>query len=94
MSEQNEISASQLRWRCRRGMLELDMLLNAYVEMEYDNLSAEDKALFLKLLDYQDQELLGFLLEKKEPSDVTISALITKIRSICNSKFNCMKAIE
>jgi antitoxin CptB len=87
MSQPANISASQLRWRCRRGMLELDLLLNTFVEMEYNSLTDEDVTLFAILLDYQDQVLLDLLLGKMESPDATISDLAARIRCACRDKF-------
>lgn len=89
---QSAISESQLRWRCRRGMLELDLLLTAFVEMEYNNLSREDTELFSVLLDYTDQDLLDLLLAKTVSSDAVISRLVTRIRC-ASSDFNRVEAM-
>lgn len=91
MSRPNPISASQLHWRCRRGMLELDLLLNTFVEMQYSHLSSEDTALFLSLLEYPDQVLLELLLGKMESSDAMVSDLAARIRRTWFDKFNCAK---
>ncbi|MDA3869348.1 MAG: succinate dehydrogenase assembly factor 2 [Gammaproteobacteria bacterium] len=91
MSQTNPVSASQLHWRCRRGMLELDLLLNAFVEMQYSHLSREDTALFLSLLEYPDQVLLDLLLGKMESSDAMVSDLAARIRRTWFDKFNCAK---
>lgn len=88
MSRPNPVSASQLHWRCRRGMLELDLLLNAFVEMQYSHLSREDTALFLSLLEYPDQVLLDLLLGKMESSDAMVSDLAARIRRTWFDKFN------
>ena len=94
MSEQNEISESQLRWRCRRGMLELDLLLTTFVEREYNTLSEESAALFSTLLDYQDQALFDLLLEKKRSQDAAISALVARIRKVSCNEFNRVETIN
>ena len=85
MSQAALPSASQLRWRCRRGMLELDLLLNTFVEIEYTQLSKEDVELFLTLLEYTDQDLLDLLLEKTEAADELMASLVTKIRNTCRN---------
>ena len=87
MSQPVHVSASQLHWRCRRGMLELDLLLNTFIEMEYNSLTDEDVALFALLLDYQDQVLLDLLLGKMVSPDSKISNLAARIRSACRNKF-------
>ena len=74
------MTLSQLRWRCRRGMLELDLLLSNFVEIEYNQLSRDETALFSRLLDYSDQTLLDLLLDKTTSDDVMISNLVGKIR--------------
>ena len=74
------MSPSQLRWRCRRGMLELDLLLSNFVEIEYNQLNRNETALFSSLLDYPDQALLDLLLDKTTSDDVMIANLVSKIR--------------
>ena len=93
MSQSVSTSASQLRWRCRRGMLELDLLLTTFMEMEYNNLPKEDVELFSILLDYEDQHLLDLLLGKTESSDAAISSLVVRIRHTCCDKYNRIDAI-
>ncbi|MDH5611837.1 MAG: succinate dehydrogenase assembly factor 2 [Gammaproteobacteria bacterium] len=87
MSQLAHISASQLYWRCRRGMLELDLLLNTFVEAEYNSLTKEDTILFSTMLDYQDQFLLDLLLGKTQSPDATISNLAARIKNACHEKF-------
>lgn len=48
---------SRLRWRCRRGMLELDILLNEFLDKQYTELSIEQKNIFDQVLEYPDQLL-------------------------------------
>ncbi len=73
---------SQLRWRCRRGMLELDILLNTFLDKEYAALSAEQTNLFITLLDYPDQTLYELLMGKMQACDMNMARLITTIRQI------------
>jgi antitoxin CptB len=49
-------STNQLKWACRRGLLELDLLLNSYMDKVYDQLTDSEKRQFISLLDMQDQE--------------------------------------
>jgi antitoxin CptB len=87
MINQLEPDPSQLRWRCRRGMLELDLLLSTFVEMEYALLSSEEAELFSILLGYQDQALLDLLLGKMESSDAPIADLAARITRVYRDKF-------
>jgi antitoxin CptB len=75
---------SQLRWRCRRGMLELDLLLNNYLDNEYESLSVQQAELLEALLDYPDQVLFDLLMDKMRSSDDRIATLVERIRkSVC-----------
>ena len=89
----SNVSQAHLKWRCRRGMLELDILLNTFVEIEYNDLRNEDVESFSILLDYPDQVLLDLLLGKKESSDIIISGLVTRIKHVCYHEFNHEKSV-
>ncbi len=66
----NELA--RLKWQCRRGMLELDLLLEQYLNTRYDLASDSEKAAFLELLTLEDDELLAVLLRKKASNAVLI----------------------
>ena len=77
-----EASASvNYRWQCRRGMLELDLLLNNFVDKEVKNLTAEQKQTFELLLSYPDQTLLDLLLGNSVSSDLSIATIVQKIQA-------------
>ena len=71
---------STLRWRCRRGMLELDILFNGFIDKQYTQLSSEQKVTFDQLLDYPDQLLFDLLLGHMQSSDNKVSSLVQTIR--------------
>lgn len=58
---------SRLRWACRRGMLELDVLLGNFLEEAYLQISDEEQKKFVELLDCNDQELFMWLTGKEIP---------------------------
>ena len=66
MSRQHDLT-SELRWQCRRGMLELDLLLNGFLDERYNQLSDDEKAQFKSLLDYPDQTLFDLLMAETDP---------------------------
>ncbi|MFC1747277.1 succinate dehydrogenase assembly factor 2 [Pseudomonadota bacterium] len=78
---QGNVEKSRLQWRCRRGMLELDLLLLPFVENVYDLLSKDERHRFHLLLDLQDQELLECLMLQKSPEDESLNDIISKVRS-------------
>ena len=75
------VELAELKWRCRRGMLELDILLNGYLEKRFSTLSPEQNEAFNTLLDYPDQVLFDLLMGKMQSSDAGINSLITDIQA-------------
>jgi len=71
---------SELRWRCRRGMLELDILLNQFINNDYSQLDAEEKNVLDQMLDYPDQLLFDLFLGHMESSDNSVTNLVKTIR--------------
>ncbi|MCF2856280.1 succinate dehydrogenase assembly factor 2 [Pseudoalteromonas sp. SMS1] len=53
---------ARIKWACRRGMLELDVLLEPFVEDAYDQLSDEDKMVFQRLLEVEDPDLFAWFM--------------------------------
>ena len=69
------------RWQCRRGMLELDLLLNNFVDKKIETLTTQQKQSFECLLSYPDQTLLDLLLGNAVSSDPLISTIVQQIRA-------------
>jgi antitoxin CptB len=51
------MNKNRLMWASRRGMLELDLILQPFVENTYDSLSEHDQLRFEALLEREDQQL-------------------------------------
>ena len=60
---------SRLRWRCRRGMLELDLVLQSFLSSSFSSLSVDDQARFELLLELPDPDLCAYLLRRDEPEN-------------------------
>lgn len=73
-------SLSKLRWRCRRGMKELDLLLERFLERGYAELSEAEKDAFEALLARQDDELWDWFYQGREPDDAALQRLVRTIR--------------
>ncbi len=69
------------RWQCRRGMLELDLLLNNFVDKKLNKLSTQQKQTFELLLSYPDQTLLDLLLGNAVSGDSVIAMLVQQIQT-------------
>lgn len=76
----------RLRWSCRRGMLELDIILGNFLEKKYSSLPDNEKNLFEKLLKCEDQDLFEWLTGKKIPHDPEIKFIIEKVLSRTTEK--------
>jgi antitoxin CptB len=71
---------SRLAWQCRRGMLELDLLLQGFLENGYEQLDEPGREAFERLLKEQDQKLFEYFMENKPPKDRELIDVITQIR--------------
>jgi len=74
------LARRRLRWQCRRGMRELDLLLCDLVDRHYPKLSNQQRRDLERLLDYQDPVLLAWLMGQQQPTDPVLATLVTRIR--------------
>ncbi|MGB2119073.1 MAG: succinate dehydrogenase assembly factor 2 [Porticoccaceae bacterium] len=63
------MNKNRLMWASRRGMLELDLILQPFVENTYDSLSEHDQLRFEALLEREDQQLFVWLMKREQPTD-------------------------
>lgn len=75
-----EATLRKLHWRCRRGLLELDLVFSRFLQERYSSLDQNDKTAFHRLLELQDQTLLGYINGEQEPTDPDLSAIVRKLR--------------
>ncbi|WP_299002709.1 succinate dehydrogenase assembly factor 2 [uncultured Shewanella sp.] len=71
---------ARVRWACRRGMLELDVLFQPFVEKHYEQLSNEDKLTFVRLLECEDPELFAWFMGHKTCEVPELADMIVKVR--------------
>ena len=72
---------ARLRWQCRRGTKELDLLLQRYLDSGYLLADDEEKALFVELLKLEDDDLLAVLMGDWDVETEEMKALVGKIRA-------------
>jgi antitoxin CptB len=77
----NSQEKSRFAWRCRRGMLELDLIFQPFLEHHIDKLSIKELKIFDALLDCTDPELFSWLMGHQEPTDKEFKALVAFIRT-------------
>jgi len=71
----------RLRWQCRRGMLELDLMLETYLQTQYPHMNEAQKADYARFLKNPDQLLYDWLMEQQIPSDKEVAQLVQNIRT-------------
>ena len=69
----------RLRWRCRRGMKELDLLLEAWLDRGWPLADEARRLAFDRLLDQADPQLAAWLIGGERPGDSTLARLIDEI---------------
>lgn len=79
--EDFDLHMRRLRWCCRRGMLELDLIFEAFLQNNYLNSDKDTQKTFENLLSCQDQELYEWLVARKSmPTDLKLKKLVEQIR--------------
>ena len=76
-----ERSAGRLLWRCRRGMKELDLLLEHFAREALPRESPAVRATFEELLELADPLLAGYLLGENTPPEPHLARLTQAIRT-------------
>ena len=80
-----EEQMGKLRWRCRRGMKELDLLTLGYLERYYLTASVEERQAFAELLELQDPLLMSYMVGRETPADGTTARVVAVMRKLLNS---------
>ena len=73
---------SQLRWRCRRGAKELDIVMNRYLEQMYEDAEPSQQAAFKELLMVEDPTVFDLLLERIDAQNDEQQTLLVTLRTI------------
>lgn len=71
---------ARLRWRCRRGLRELDLLLGPFAERQLPALAPNELDTLDRLLTAADQDLQSWFLGRERPSDDSLADLVERIR--------------
>lgn len=80
-AQMSGISESALRWRSRRGLLELELMLKPFVERCLGTLAPADRDRYAALLEYDDCDLYDWLQKRAEPADPALASLLETIRA-------------
>lgn len=72
----------RVRWRCRRGLLELDIIFGRFVEAHYAQLTDAERQTFEELLDMADNPLWDLISGKNSAATDAQNTLLLKINSL------------
>ena len=82
----DEKTYKQLKWRCRRGMRELDILLLPFIDEVYRDLDPTEIKTFERLLEHDDPDLMRWFSRREQPPDDGLVFLVDKILDLSSSK--------
>ncbi len=73
---------NRLRWRCRRGMLENDLILTRFLDLRGEGITDQEVVALDRLLELSDNELWDLLAGRQEPVDAAVIPLLDALRAI------------
>jgi antitoxin CptB len=73
-------SKAKIIWQCRRGMLELDLILNRFTSEHLNKLTAKQLSSFEQLLTYPDPDIYQLLMGNEVPFEQELVDIVTYIR--------------
>jgi antitoxin CptB len=79
---------NRLVWASRRGMLELDLILQPFIENVYRDLGDVEQQMFDMLLEEQDQDLFNWFLKRQDPDNEHLLRIVTIVREKSNKFAN------
>ncbi|HEY2969631.1 MAG TPA: succinate dehydrogenase assembly factor 2 [Casimicrobiaceae bacterium] len=81
----SRVELNRLRWRCRRGMLENDLILERFLDARGETITDREIAALGRLLELSDSELWDLLSGRQEPEDAAVKPLLETLRAIRTS---------
>jgi antitoxin CptB len=78
----DERQLSRLRWRCRRGMLENDLILSRFLDARGDAITQGEIDALDRLLGLSDNDLWDLLSGHREPADAAVAALLEQLKAV------------
>ncbi|GAC15119.1 FAD assembly factor SdhE [Aliiglaciecola lipolytica] len=70
---------SRLKWACRRGMLELDVLFMPFVDEAFDDLDESQQLIFERLLTCDDPDLFAWFMGHQKCDDPELAQMVEHI---------------
>ena len=77
----DRIGRERLKWKCRRGLLELDLVLERFLQRRAQCMSGAELAAFDELLDYPDNDLWDVVSGRSDRFDPRLDAIVSRLRA-------------
>ena len=78
----DQAELNRLRWRCRRGMLENDLILTRFLDSRGDRITDVELAALESILQLNDNDLWEMLSGRQEPADESVMPLVEHLRAV------------
>ncbi len=79
---QTTINRKKLEWQCRRGMLELDVILSPFLQQHFDSLDSQSQLRFVELLEHPDPDIYTWVMGFGTCEIETLKPIIETIRRL------------
>jgi len=77
----DRVAHERLKWKCRRGMLELDLVLDRFLRREADSLQEPQIARLNQLLDLPDNDLWDIVSGRSDHYDPVLEDVVVRLRT-------------
>jgi antitoxin CptB len=76
-----QVSPGRLLWHCRRGLLELDLILQRFIEQHLESLTKDQRAELFELLHYDDITLLAIVSGREQCEETRLKGMVDLLRA-------------
>jgi len=77
----DRLQHDRLKWKCRRGLLELDLVLERFLQAEAEALSQRDAAMLNELLEQPDNDLWDLVIGRSNRVDARLRGILARLRA-------------
>jgi antitoxin CptB len=82
MSTIDATEKKRIRWRSRRGLLELDIVLERFLARGFDDLDEPGLEAYRRLLELEDTDFLEVVNAKADLDDPELMAVVRLLRAV------------
>jgi antitoxin CptB len=76
------VAINQIKWRCRRGLLENDLFIERFFQRHEESLTHRQARGLMSLMDLPDNDLLDLMLARREPTGELATAEVLEVLAL------------